>query len=97
MRAGYYIEKRCGVCNAHNRISIDDFKARESKEIRYFAAIAFLITLAIAAIAFFWLIYKKNVVLIWYGMFGIPFLIYSSLLIYDRSRVSIFNRLFAKR
>jgi hypothetical protein len=30
-------------------------------------------------------------------MFGIPFFIYGSLLVYDRNRVSTFNRLYSKR
>lgn len=97
MRKGEVLELRCMTCNTDNNIHIDDFTARESREIKMFALSAFLITLALAVLIFFWLLYEKDVVVVWYGMFGIPFLIYGSLLAYDRNSVSTFNRLYVKR
>lgn len=97
MRVGDFIEKRCRHCNNDNRIPIDDFKARSSKEIKLFARLLLIITLAISVVVFLWLLNQKDLLFIWYGMFGIPFLIYGSLLVYDRNRVTTFNRLFAKR
>jgi len=97
MRKGEYIDIRCRSCNTDNTIHIDDFKARESKKMKMFALISLLVTLVIAVLVFLWLINNKAVVIIWYGMLGVPFLIYGSLIAYDKNRVSTFNRLFAKR
>jgi hypothetical protein len=97
MRAGNFIEKRCVTCNSENKIHIDDFKARESKEIRSFAVTAMLLTLGLAVLTLLWLIYKTDVQYVYLGMFSIPFLIYGSMLAYDNNRVSTFNRIFVKR
>lgn len=97
MRKGDFIELRCGTCNTDNKIHIDEFIARESKAMKIFAVLALFVTLGVAVFVFFWLIYEKDVVVIYYGMFGIPFIIYGSLLAYDNNRVSTFNRLYAKR
>ena len=97
MRAGEFIEVKCLVCNTEKPIPIDDFKARTSKSIKVLALVTFIITLLLALAIFLWLYYEKSVLVVYYGMFGIPFLIYGSLLAYDRNRVSSFNRLYAKR
>ena len=97
MRKGDFIEKRCRTCNTDNKIHIDDFRASESKEMKIFAVSAFIISLTVSILVFIWLLYQENIAFIWYGMFGIPFFIYGSLLVYDRNRVSTFNRLYSKR
>lgn len=97
MRKGEFIEVRCMTCNTQNNIHIDDFKARESKETKVFALFSLVISLAIAIVIFLWLLTQKDLLFVWYGMLGLPFLIYGSLMVYDRNRVSTFNRLFAKR
>jgi protein-S-isoprenylcysteine O-methyltransferase Ste14 len=97
MRKGEIIEVRCITCNNQNQIHIDDFKARESKEMKMFAIISVVVTLVIALLVFFWLIYEADVTFVWLGMFGLPFFIYGSLIIYDKNRVSTFNKLFVRR
>lgn len=97
MRKGEFLEIRCMTCNTQNKIHIDDFKARESRQIKMFSIVALIVTLGISTVVFLWLLAQKDLIFVWYGMFGIPFLIYGSLLVYDRNRVSTFNRLYAKR
>lgn len=97
MRKGETITLKCFSCNTQNTTHIDDFKARESSFIKMFALISFLVTLLIAVGALLWMLFTEGVTVVWYGILTIPFLIYGSLLGYDRNRVRIFNRLYAKR
>ena len=97
LRKGEVIEIQCVTCRTLNNIHIDEFKAKESKTVKVLALSAFIGTFVFAVVAFLWLIYEKDVVMIWYGVFGVPFLIYGSILVYDRKRVSLFNRLYSKR
>ncbi|MDA8930657.1 hypothetical protein N9J07_04665, partial [Bacteroidia bacterium] len=97
MRKGETITLKRFSCNTQNTIRIDDFKARESSFIKMFALISFLVTLLIAVGALLWMLFTEGVTVVWYGILTIPFLIYGSLLGYDRNRVRIFNQLYAKR
>jgi len=97
MKKGDSVEVKCKICNFQNNIHIDEFTARESRTLKRLATTILVAGISICAIIFLWLMYEKGVLVIYFGMFGIPVFIYGALVKYDQSRVSNFNSLFAKR
>lgn len=92
MKKGDYVEQRCTTCNHDNRLHIDEYKTRQSKSIKKTALLVLLVGLVISLTTFLWLYYIKQVILIAYGLFGIPFFLYGAIVKYDQSRVANFNR-----
>ncbi|MGB1037009.1 MAG: hypothetical protein ACPGYY_00040 [Bacteroidia bacterium] len=96
MRKGEYVEQRCTICNHDNKHLIDEYKTKPSKSLRKIALVALVVGLVISVLVFLWLLKTKEVILVAYGMFGIPFFVYGSIVKYDQSRVNNFNSLFVK-
>lgn len=87
----------CTSCNFEGEIHIDEFKAIRSRSLGILALILGVISLLAILGFLYWLSVEKGVIVWAYFTLGIPLFIYSSIVYYDRQRVSDFNGLYVSR